>query len=102
MAFPSVDTKAEDALTKTNVTMASDDMKVTDNVTYTNLIAGRDYTVTGVLMDKETGKGALDDNGNRITAEAKFRAEKSSRTVAMAHGFPGVECAGRRWSPSRP
>jgi hypothetical protein len=34
VAFPSVDTKAEDALTKTNVTMASDDMKVTDNVTY--------------------------------------------------------------------
>jgi hypothetical protein len=95
VAFPSVDTKAEDALTKTNVTMASDDMKVTDNVTYTNLTAGRDYTVTGVLMDKETGKEALDDNGNKVTAEAKFRVEKSSGTVTVTYEFSGVKCAGK-------
>jgi hypothetical protein len=95
VAFPSVDTKAEDALTKTNVTLAAEDMKITDNVTYENLITGKDYTVTGVLMDKETGKEALDDNGNKVTAEAKFRAEKSSGTVTVTYEFSGVKCAGK-------
>ncbi|MBQ1528210.1 VaFE repeat-containing surface-anchored protein, partial [Candidatus Saccharibacteria bacterium] len=41
---------------------------VTDTVTFTDLVPGRAYTITGTLMDKATGQPAQDADGHAITA----------------------------------
>ncbi len=63
---------------------------VTDTVTYTNLVPGYTYTVSGALMDKETGEKLLDAEGNEVTAEAEFTPETSDGTVDAAFVFDGT------------
>ncbi len=64
----------------------SSSMTVVDTVSYENLVVGKEYTVTGVLMDKSTGQ-AFRVNGQQITAETKFTAEKTSGTVDVTFTF---------------
>lgn len=54
---------------------------IVDTVTYKNLIKGKEYTVSGVLMDKDTGKALVDKNGDPITASKTFVAPVSNGTV---------------------
>ena len=56
---------------------------------------GRTYTVTGTLVDKETGKEILDDAGNKITASNEFVAEKTNGTIDVTFKFSGVCLAGK-------
>ena len=51
-----------------------------DTVAYTNLVPGKEYTVKGTLMDKETGK-PLQVNGKTVTAEKKFTVTKDNSTI---------------------
>ncbi|MBU5585063.1 VaFE repeat-containing surface-anchored protein, partial [Enterococcus sp. S181_ASV_20] len=53
---PQVSTKAKDKETGTNEGFADEEVTVVDEVNYKNLIVGKEYTVKGVLMDKETNK----------------------------------------------
>lgn len=53
---PSVDTKAVDGENGTQVSNADDSVTITDTVTYTNLIPGKQYVVIGKVMDQETGE----------------------------------------------
>lgn len=51
---------------------------ITDIVKYTNLKPGTKYTLKGTLMDKETGKAFLDENGNEVTGERTFTPKESN------------------------
>ena len=93
--FTDLKTKALDKTTGTNITKADEKMTIVDTVTYSKLKAGKTYTVTGTLMDKETGKAALDDKGSKITAETSFKAEKSEGSVEVVFEFSGVNLAGK-------
>ena len=62
---------------------------ITDTVSYKNLTVGKEYTVKGVLMDKTTGK-QFTVNGQEVTAEVKFTAEKSSGEIAVNFEFDGL------------
>lgn len=95
ISFPSLKTSAKDAETNENVAKADKEMTIVDTVTYQNLTPGKTYTVNGTLMDKETGKLAIDDEGKEITASVKFKAEKSSGTVGVTFKFSGVNTAGK-------
>ncbi len=53
---------------------------ITDTVSYTNLIPGQEYTITGVLMDKATGEAFLVD-GEEITSEVTFTPEEANGQV---------------------
>ena len=66
----------------------SSSMTVVDTVSYENLVVGKEYTVTGILMDKATGQ-AFTVNGQQVTAETKFTAEKTSGTVDVTFTFDG-------------
>ena len=66
----------------------SSPMTVVDTVSYENLVVGKEYTVTGILMDKSSGQ-AFTVNGQQVTAEAKFTAEKTSGTVDVTFTFDG-------------
>ena len=69
------------------------EVTLTDTVTYEGLQIGEEYTVSGKLMNKETGKPLLDADGNEITAEATFTPEESNGTVDVEFTFDltGIE-----------
>ena len=67
--FPKITTEAADADTEAQVGQPRDTVKIIDKVYYSNLIPGIKYSFYGKLMDKETEKPYLDDNGNEVTAE---------------------------------
>lgn len=92
--FPEIKTKASDGKTGLNMIQAGTDMFIVDEVSYKNLIPGKTYTIPGTLMDKETGKPALDDNGEEIKSSVKFTAEKSEGSVTVAFKFSGVKLSG--------
>ena len=59
---------------------------LTDTVSYKHLIPGKEYTLTGKLMDKATGKSFLVD-GKPVTAEVTSTPEKSSGEVKVEFTF---------------
>lgn len=71
--FPEVHTSAKAEDTNMNITGASEDTTIIDNVEYSNVIAGKVYEMKGVLMSKETGKPITVD-GEQVTASVKFKA----------------------------
>ncbi|MCR4608098.1 MAG: VaFE repeat-containing surface-anchored protein, partial [Eubacterium sp.] len=85
--YPKVKTKAEDAVTKDNIGEAGVETTIIDTVSYWNLVIGNKYTVKGVLMNKATGEELIDANGNRVTAERTFKAEKSDGTIDITFKF---------------
>ena len=84
--IPEIHTTAKDQTTKINHTEANKTATIIDTVSYTNLLPGREYTVSGTLMDKETGKAVLAD-GKEITASTTFTSEKSKGSVDVIFTF---------------
>ena len=84
--IPEIHTTAKDQTTKINHTEANKTATIVDTVSYTNLLPGREYTVSGTLMDKETGKTVLAD-GKEITASTTFTPEKSEGSVDVIFTF---------------
>ena len=84
--IPEIHTTAKDQTTKINHTEANKTATIVDTVSYTNLLPGREYTVSGTLMDKETGKAVLAD-GKEITASTIFTPEKSKGSVDIIFTF---------------
>lgn len=93
--IPEIGTKAIDSETGFGMSLADDEVTIIDIVTYKNLIPDQKYTVKGRLMDKETGSVLTDKNGNEITAEATFTAEKEDGEVELEFTFRGVDVAGK-------
>ena len=71
-------------------TAAAQFVTLIDTVSYTGLVPNKEYTVSGVLMDKATGKELLID-GEPVTAEAVFSPEKSDGTVDVEFVFDARE-----------
>ncbi len=84
--IPEIHTTAKDQTTKINHTEANKTATIVDTVSYTNLLPGREYTVSGTLMDQETGKAVLAD-GKEITASTTFTPEKSEGSVDVVFTF---------------
>src|SRR5699024_4693186 len=61
-----------------------------DEVNYEYLIEGKEYTVKGKLMDKETGEPVLNDD-KEITGETKFTPEKHKGSVDVKFTFDRSE-----------
>lgn len=56
---------------------------VEDEVSYKNLATGREYTVTGTLMDSTTGEPLKDADGNTVTASTTFEPEANEGKVKV-------------------
>lgn len=80
---PAVETNAEDGLTEDHTGTVSEKSIVRDIVTCRNLVIGKEYTVTGTLMDKATGKNISDKSGNPVSAEKTFKAEKKDDEITL-------------------
>jgi hypothetical protein len=92
--FPEIGTTAANDKTGDHTALAEKEVTLTDTVAYKGLAAGKTYTVTGILMDRETGK-AITVDGKKVTSEAEFTPEKSEGTVELHFTFDGSALAGK-------
>lgn len=66
---------------------------ITDVVQYSGLIPGKEYTLSGILMDKATGKPLLVD-GEEVTAEKTFVASAENGTVEITFTLDASDLSG--------
>lgn len=71
-----------------------DKVTLTDTVSYTGLVPGKEYRATGVLMNKETGEKLLVD-GKEITAETVFVPETKNGSVDVTFIFDATGLHGK-------
>ena len=71
--FPALRTTAKSEDTGMHITGANEETVIIDTVEYSNVIAGRIYEVSGVLMNQETGEAVMED-GRPVTAQVRFKA----------------------------
>ncbi|MCQ4794141.1 VaFE repeat-containing surface-anchored protein [Anaerofustis stercorihominis] len=86
VSFPEIGTTAKDEVDGDKTLDNKGEVTIVDTVKYQNLIPGKEYTVKGILMDKETGK-ALKIDGKEIVSESTFNAKKSAGTVDVKFTF---------------
>ncbi len=92
--FPVIGTTALDSDTEDHISCADEEITIVDTVAYENLRLGRTYTVTGTLMDRDTGREVRDAAGNTVTATAEFTAEEPDGTVDVTFVFDGTGLGG--------
>ena len=93
--IPAAQTTATDDSSKINVSEAKKEVSVTDTVAYRNLVPGKEYTVRGKAVDKETGEPLTDADGNELVSTAKFTAASADGSVDVKFTFDGTAMAGR-------
>lgn len=89
---PRIGTTATDAADGDHEAYAGP-VEIVDTVAYSNLEPGKEYKVTGTLMDKATGE-PVQSGGKDVTATAAFTPEKPSGSVSLAFTFDGSELKG--------
>lgn len=93
--FPEIGTTLVDSKTGTHEAKAESKVTLIDTVSYKNLVVGKEYTVKGILMDKETGKKLTDADGNEVTSEVCFTAETKTGSIDISFTFDGTNLAGK-------
>ena len=84
--YPKIRTTAIDGDTQDHTGTLTETATIIDTVRYENLIPGNEYTISGTLMNKETGEELLVD-GEPVTAETTFTPEEASGTVDLVYAF---------------
>ena len=79
----------------TKVVTTTGTVKLVDTVSYENLTPGKEYTVTGTLMDKATGQPLKDGSGKEVTATAKFKPSKATGTVKVTFQLNSTGLTGK-------
>jgi hypothetical protein len=92
--FPKIETELLDGNAGTHEIIANETVELVDTVTYENLTVGEEYTMNGVLMNKETSKPMLDAEGNEIKSQTVFTPEEPNGVVEVIFTFNGVNLAG--------
>ena len=87
---PEIHTTMNDIVTNSHYGMIGEDVVLEDTVAYYNLHIGETYTVTGVLMDKQTGL-PVTQNGQVITSTTTFVAPTQDGTVVVTYHVNTLE-----------
>ena len=82
-----IHTTAEDGPSGTENGTNAQNINIVDHVMYTNLTPGKEYTMTGTLMDKDTNEAVLDADGNPVTASTVFTPTSPNGTVDVTFNF---------------
>lgn len=93
--FPRIGTTATDAEDGSHEAAADGDVTITDEVAYENLVPGKEYELTGTLMDRETGEAVTGTDGRAVTSTTRLTPESGSGTAAVTFSFDGSALAGR-------
>lgn len=91
---PKIRTKAVNGEDQTQIADPMKEITIVDTVSYENLIPGKTYRVSGILMDREA-KAPLMIDGETVVAEATFVPEESSGTVEVKFTFKALELKGK-------
>jgi hypothetical protein len=94
IVVPEIFTTARDRETDTADAYISETTTIIDTVYYSGLTVGREYTLIGVLMDKETGEPLLIGD-EQVTAETAFRAPSETGAVTMEFTFDSTALIGK-------
>lgn len=92
--FPGIKTAVREKDSGSGVTGARENITLIDTVSYTNLEAGKTYTLTGILMDQESEAPALID-GRTVTASTTFIPQNSSGSAEVVFNFDGSSLGGK-------
>ena len=90
-----VNTKVKDPATDTQYSKAQKDLTVVDEVSLDGLIPGREYTIEGTLMDKETRKPILTADDKEVTAKTTFTATNVTQVIEMTYTLDASDLAGK-------
>ncbi|MDY5272060.1 VaFE repeat-containing surface-anchored protein [Tractidigestivibacter sp.] len=90
---PDVQTEATDADDGDHEAVADDSVTIVDAVSYTGLTAGKEYTLAGTLVDKETGEPVRAD-GKVVTSTVAFVPDAADGTQEVTFTFDGAELSG--------
>lgn len=89
--FPAIHTMLTDAgSSKLAIVPDSGDVVLVDSVSYTGLTVGKEYELSGTLMNRLTGK-AVEVNGKAVTASVVFVAEQDAGSVDVTFTFDPKE-----------
>lgn len=94
VVVPKIKTTATDKKDGGKDLLAGKKETIVDKVKYESLIVGREYKVSGKLMNQETGEPVL-DNGKEITAEKMFTPETKDGYVDLEFTFNATALAGK-------
>ena len=92
---PKLETVALGKDTGIHEMLAADKVAVTDTVKMTDLIPGEKVTVTGSIVDKETGEPIKNIFGNAITEKKTFTPDAEEAKVKMDFSFDAKELEGK-------
>ena len=90
---PEVRTTATDVKTGDHIAYGGETVQIKDVVLYSNLIPGKEYEMSGTLMNKKTGKPVM-SNGAAVTATKKFTPSAKDGSVELVFTFNGVDLRG--------
>lgn len=79
---PTLETQASNKEDGEKVIDPLEKVVIKDSVSYTNLFVGKEYTISGVLMNKATNAPILQD-GKEVTSTLTFVAESTDGTVNL-------------------
>ncbi|WP_442712684.1 VaFE repeat-containing surface-anchored protein [Bacillus pseudomycoides] len=92
--IPSIKTTATDKTNGTKEMHTTKSVTIQDKVEYKDLQAGKEYTLKGKLMDKETNKPLLVGD-KEVTAEATFKPKEANGSITLDFTFNASELQGK-------
>ena len=95
--FPWIRTSAEDMADGDKEIAAEGTVQIKDTVTYRNLTPGTKYRLSGVLMDKASGKPAVSE-GREITGETVFTASEKSGKASVTFRLNSADLKDGEWN----
>lgn len=96
VALPKIGTTLTDATDGDKNIVSNNPVRLTDTVSYTGLVPGREYVVSGALMQKDVDGNAvavMDAAGEAVTGKTTFTPEKANGIVDVTFEFDGSELA---------
>lgn len=100
--FPVIKTEAKDSLSDSHTIAPNDTAEIIDTVTYENLIPGEKYSVSGYLVDAETGKpfNEFETTGEEDTeligTSGEFVPTEPNGTVEVKFNFDSRDMIGKK------
>lgn len=92
---PEIGTTATDADDGDHEAVADSDVAIVDEVRYENLQPGREYVLTGTLIDKTTAK-LIERDGLPLTSVVAFTPSEPNGSVEVTFTFDGSRLSGHR------
>ena len=92
--IPEIGTTLLDAKTNDHIALGEKTVTLKDTVAYRNLIKGREYTVSGKLMNKRTGQPVKVNGADVVSKPVTFTATAENGTVEVTFVFDGTSLTG--------